>query len=293
MRTPQELAQFYAQHNLTDYFEAANIYGRNAITMDYHPTREEAIPLGASKLGGLPHLPPEISWPRMEVVDLPLGFLCQINLAEVKPFDTEGLLPESGMLYFFYDCSEDGMPWGFDPQDKDGWKVLYYDGPMDALLLAEAPVDLDEVGEPFQPSALTFDTRWELPDPFSAFCEQMELDEETEERLDQLYDECMDEETFAQTNKLLGHSDNIQSSMEDECEMLRAGISAVSPEDYATAHEQGIGERFARWRLLLQLDSNEEIGMMWGDSGKLYFWIPEEELKARKFEDVWMILQCY
>jgi uncharacterized protein YwqG len=33
--------------------------------------------------------------------------------------------------------------------------------------------------------------------------------------------------------------------------------------------------------------------MMWGDGGRLYFWIPRESLAQRRFEDVWMILQCY
>jgi uncharacterized protein YwqG len=44
---------------------------------------------------------------------------------------------------------------------------------------------------------------------------------------------------------------------------------------------------------LLQLDSDEEAGMMWGDRGMLYFWIPEEALAPRRFGEVWTILQCY
>jgi len=32
--------------------------------------------------------------------------------------------------------------------------------------------------------------------------------------------------------------------------------------------------------------------MMWGDMGMLYFWIRAEDLAARRFERVWMILQC-
>ena len=46
------------------------------------------------------------------------------------------------------------------------------------------------------------------------------------------------------------------------------------------------------WRLLLQIDSDENCEMMWGDVGRIYFWIKTEDLKNRDFEKVWLILQC-
>lgn len=33
--------------------------------------------------------------------------------------------------------------------------------------------------------------------------------------------------------------------------------------------------------------------MIWGDSGRIYFWIKEKDLKAKKFEKAWMISQCH
>lgn len=32
---------------------------------------------------------------------------------------------------------------------------------------------------------------------------------------------------------------------------------------------------------------------MWGDCGRVYFWIQQDDLKKRKFGNVWLILQCY
>ena len=32
--------------------------------------------------------------------------------------------------------------------------------------------------------------------------------------------------------------------------------------------------------------------MMWGDVGKLYFWIRKQDLARRDFSNVWMIMQC-
>jgi uncharacterized protein YwqG len=50
----------------------------------------------------------------------------------------------------------------------------------------------------------------------------------------------------------------------------------------------------ADWRLLLQLDS--EMGgdqeVLWGDVGRIYFWIRDEDLRAGRLDRTWTILQC-
>ena len=50
-----------------------------------------------------------------------------------------------------------------------------------------------------------------------------------------------------------------------------------------------------RWMLLLQLDTVEcgDFEPMFGDCGHIYFYITKEELAARRFDQVWLILQCY
>ena len=46
------------------------------------------------------------------------------------------------------------------------------------------------------------------------------------------------------------------------------------------------------WRLLLQVDTDEQLGLMWGDCGLIYFWIREQDAAARRFDRAWVILQC-
>lgn len=288
MNTTDELSALYASHGLQDYFKAARVYAKNALHMDLAPCPDEDIPLGTSKLGGCPHLPEDTRWLRMATTGKPLSFLGQINLEEAKPFDTEGKLPDRGILYFFYDCSEDGMPWGFKPTDADGWRVLYYDGDMSRLVCHEVPEDLDGNGYLFGSAKVTFRCEADLPDYFSSYGGLIKLEDDAKGRMFNL----LDDKAESIRNKLLGHSDNVQGSMEDECEMVTRGYDAGTHEGYQKAHELGIHKNFQHWTLLCQIDSNEELDMMWGDAGKLYFWITQEDLAAKKFGKSWLILQC-
>ena len=93
-------------------------------------------------------------------------------------------------------------------------------------------------------------------------------------------------------NKLLGHADPVQGGMELECEYVTHRINCGTPDGYRIARSQGLDKNASRWNLLLQVESNEELGMMWGDLGRLYLWITDEDLAARQFENCWLVLQC-
>ena len=106
------------------------------------------LSLGASKIGGKPFLPKDFAWPYFEGDSYedgwgnrPLSFICQINLGDVKEYDEEGLLPEKGMLYFFYESAS--QPWGFDPADKGSAKVVYF-ADTEGFCELDFPEDLKE-----------------------------------------------------------------------------------------------------------------------------------------------------
>ena len=69
--------------------------------------------------------------------------------------------------------------------------------------------------------------------------------------------------------------------------------------DFLIAEEQ-VQHRLAgrqalqNWRLLFQMEEGiaDELGLMFGDCGSIYFYIREEDLQARNFDRVWLILQC-
>lgn len=72
------------------------------------PRKTDSNLFCCSKWWGNPDLPPQAEYPLMKVTEedgseteYPLTFICQIDCADIAPFDKEGLLPREGMLYFF------------------------------------------------------------------------------------------------------------------------------------------------------------------------------------------------
>ena len=291
MDTLHELERSLTEAGLQNYFNAVRPLAKNAVRLHPAPGPENGIPIGASKLGGCPDLPAGTAWPRRPDTGLPLSFVCQLNYAEFKPYDVEDRLPDRGILYLFYDYSEDGMPWGFDPEDSAGWAVRYYDCDPGILARTEVPEDLAENGAIFAATGLRFSARMELPNWESSLCEGISLSEQERDRLFDWLDE--NAEDGAAIYKVLGHSDNIQGGMELECEIIAHGLSTGDGSGYKQAQELNLGQFVGRWTLLLQIDSSDELGMDWGDCGRIYLWITEQDLAARAFERSWLILQCY
>ena len=265
------------ERGLGGLYEALSPHAKNAIYMELDEDGGD----GFSKMGGEPELPAGMEWPRTGD-GVPLSFIAQIDFAEAHRADIDGRLPESGMLWFFYDCSDDGMPWGFDPKDADGWRVIYRENAETEP--AEAPEDLEVT---FSEAHISFESQLDLLSTDSDLCDELDLpDEEMDDYFDWM------EEREGECNKLLGHSDNIQGGMELECEYVTHGIYCGDPSGYEKAKALGLHKNAHRWHLLMQVESNESLGMMWGDMGRLYLWITEEDLKAKRFDKSWLILQC-
>lgn len=80
--------------------------------------------------------------------------------------------------------------------------------------------------------------------------------------------------------------------MELECQLVSNGIYCGSPSGYEDPRAEALRAGSMRWRLLLQVDSDDDLQVMWGDAGMLYFWVDEEAARAGRFENVWLVLQC-
>lgn len=72
-------------------------------------------------------------WPRDDKGN-PLSFLCQLEMVPLAGLDVDGLLPREGALFFFYDALQEA--WGFEPEHRSGWRVIYQTEPISVPPLA-------------------------------------------------------------------------------------------------------------------------------------------------------------
>ncbi len=47
------------------------------------------------------------------------------------------------------------------------------------------------------------------------------------------------------------------------------------------------------WYLLLQVDTDDEIGFTWGDAGAMFYLVHRDELQKHDFAQTWLIAQCF
>jgi uncharacterized protein YwqG len=237
---------------------------------------------GFSRLGGLPAMPADAPWPEWK--GKPLAFLAQIDLAELHPV-MPSFLPPGGRLFFFYD-QEQGA-WGFDPEDLGAWRVLYFpSSPTGSPRRAPAGLDPSFVFKPLPVKPQRIDL---LPS-----LERLSLTEHDWRADDDVYFVLRNGAFRGLTHhQMLGFPTPVQDDeMELECQLASHGIDVGTPEGYEDPRAAPLRAGAADWRLLLQLDSDDELGWMWGDVGTLYFWIRKQDARAGDFSKVWMVFQC-
>jgi uncharacterized protein YwqG len=239
---------------------------------------------GLSFLGGLPITSSGLEWPRK--AGRPLAFLGQIDLGEMPVGEAAPWLPARGRLLFFYDVDE--YPWGFDPADRGGWCVLYDDGDR-APTEQPGPHDLGDrlLSEKKTIAGKLFHS---IP-----MLERVTLEEAgiTEDEEDAYYDLVSESFDGQPQHQLGGFPDPVQGdAMEQECQLASGGVYCGDTSGYESREGKRLRAEPNDWRLLLQLDSDDDLGTMWGDAGMLYFWIQESDARAGNFSNVWLVLQC-
>lgn len=285
--------------------------------------------IGASKIGGAPDLPPEFDWPirprdpeeaercrkaaltpddklrwmkpeqrqrfraknaaLSEYYDRPakLPFLAQLNFAQLNPHKEFEELPDTGMLYLFYEIET--QPWGYEPSHASGSSVSWCDFPTD--LLERTHMDDPSLTNELSNFVIAPRALSGFPIVYPIHSEEDEVralalsfDQE-----DEYAEWCSDQQEYPD-HRLLGHPNIIQSEMKSECAMVAAGYNCGNGVPHRNSESAKLLKSTKQWRLLMQVDSEDDI--MWGDSGMLYLWIREDDLLARRFEKVIVILQC-
>jgi uncharacterized protein YwqG len=252
------------------------------------PDPTQPTDIGRSRIGGLPDLPAEVDWPVYQklpdplphwapasweqLLGQPLAFLLQVNLTEVRPYDLDRHLPACGMLYFFYlDVIE---RFCLSPRPDEIIRVLFIPDNKE-LRRVSAPANLppDCVYRGF---TLSPRLEWTIPEPFDLWKAEIEQ-KDIESQLEQWSDliDC--------------------PSLQTEAAELQGFAPHSEPKHRLLGHPQLIQSFCTGARLLLQVDSDytwrdprlPQTGMMWGDAGRIFFYISQEDLAEHRFETVW------
>ncbi len=268
---------------------------RNCISVKIGEKVDEKNPM---RFGGMPLAPKDFEWPYFEsdsideweetIKPRPLAFLAQFDCSKFADFDKDNLLPHTGLLSFFY--SIESNRWGVGPEDSGCSRVYWFES-VNELVPTHFPSDLSE-NYRFPSLAITLTSSNSYPD-YESLPEEYDSDE-YEEFFEALH---IDDDEDENITKLLGWADTIQSKMETECELISKGYYLGDSWDDISQEAFEEAERTSQenWLLLFQLDTveNDDFELMFGDGGRLYFWIRKEDLANRRFDRVWLVSQCY
>jgi uncharacterized protein YwqG len=282
--TLDELIVAARQREFVDV-EAISRLARGAVAL--RPSGPEDKRLSMSRLGGLPALPTAVPWPKRN--GRSLSFIAQIELSSQPKVAAQEGLPAEGLLLFFYDAEQ--STWGFDPKDTGSFAVIYAPESTPATDVAEWPDDLPEHAQ-YRACNLTSEETVALPPWDSVLVEDLGLDREQLDAYQDVLEAASGEDAWSSRGLLGGYPDQIQGDMMVECALVAAGLYCGDSTAYHDPRLPTFRKQARDWRLLLQVPSAESAGMMWGDVGCLYYWIREDDLRARRFERAWMILQC-
>ena len=205
----------------------------------------------------------------------PLPFVAQFSLFEIAPYDKDHLLPDAGIMSFFFDLEAFFESQSFDQPTT--WYVCYTPDPLADMERLPMPESMLRRGR-YRTSGITYFTEITLPD-YSKYAptsiERLGLSSPLTDKEERAYYQIQAQlarragATYhVPIHRLLGHPDNIQWDMYDE-----------------------LGGVPADWQLLFQVDSDHVINSNWGDTGRIYYWIRAHDLAEKNFSQVKLILQ--
>lgn len=275
---------------LGEYTEAILKYKKPCVRLHAQPATEmSAHPIGATRIGGLPDLPPNMEWPMRN--GRPCEFIAQINLSEAAAYDVTGTLPKDGLLLFFFDYpfshDEDYQPYQLGSE-----LIRYYTGDMALLKRADDYPDQLEEWQHYRACAIKFETDWMLPNWGNAalhliyekvfqYTNFNEPHPQTVEAYDQVV-KHFEPSNDKDLHHLLGYPEPV---LQDDPLFDVSNIW-----NGKTVNEQVLKE----WSLLLQVSSDVSVdgpGMIWGDTSSLYYCIRNDDLAARRFENTCCVLE--
>jgi len=250
-------------------------YKETKIPIDFRKTWMEHIKISGSnertsiedsKFGGKPYWNMSLEYPRDSDGNL-MRLLAQINFEQVPRFHN---LPKKGILQFFIKASDDfhGMN-SNNMNEQSNFRVVYHQEVGNSKRLEDVHIDYtDSSCFPVKKTSKMIFSLSGSPASVSDFRFGKEYKKEAFELLndDEYKDYC---ELYPGTGHKIG------------------GYGYFSQVDIRK-------NNYSEYDfLLLQLDTDEALDIMWGDCGVAHFFIKSKDLKKGKFDDILYTWDCY
>lgn len=238
---------------------------------------------GHSRIGGDPDLPSHTEWPAT-TDGIPMTFVAQLNLNDLAGQADTPLLPKSGMLYFFVGVDE--------PAYNIEHHVIHVQANELASVKRRMAPETTALEEQF--NGYRIEARTSLEPPNYAYADYDVIESDTFD-----YDDYEDL-TFAiseHQNEDIATMFGYPTDQHGDCEH-EAALMILTGQDYDYHPEQAlrqITDHFAGNRdkaeeeiqdtlMLLEIESDNDVGFCWWDAGVLHFFIRKEDLLAGRFD---------
>ncbi len=240
--------------------------------IEIKPRKDNNLNWWQSKFGGLPYLPQNFEYPRTTEGEY-LYLLAQINFTEVPNLEN---FPQQGILQIYiadnglYGCNLENMT------DQSSFRVLYFPEPdlkiekiitdfsflpdSDALPLDSADAFALEFKPKIQPITVV---DYKFESIFAPYFEDREQYYQFWEQYDDIF--------FTNSRHQLGGYPHFTQD---------------DPRYFYSAEEE-------KYNLLLQIDSDLNLDIMWGDVGVGNFFIQDSALKQLDFSNVLYNYDCH
>jgi uncharacterized protein YwqG len=277
-----EIQEAFTKADLSYLVPHMDALVRDSIRIFAEPIDEYRLPIGASKLGGKPDLPPNTPWPVWR--GIPQSFIGQIRLEELRPYDTGKLLPEDGMLWFFYAAQQNA--YGDDPANKGAWLVRFATDGLEKLRRRAEPNRLPRSAR-FKACALSYASELTLAVQPELEIPDLQWNNDEQKKYDPIFAAFHEKDDPAVPHhRMLGFADVLQDDMREQSQLYSNGITDWdSPEAQTLARDSYI------WQLLLQVDTDETMGTRWASTGRLYYWLKDSQVNVGPLTDTWLVLQ--
>lgn len=191
-------------------------------------------------------------------------------------------LPSTGALLFFYDVED--QPWGEPLTKEPGFRVLHVPDTM------ESSENDKEALSPLPHHFIRFSRIDSLPSVERDHLIDLNLNDSETKTYWNLTTVAFKD---APQHQIGGFPYPIQNDdMEVECEQFVGGKIHPNHKD-KQAYRAAMREAAADWKLLFQIDSDDELDVMWGDLGMIYFWVRQSEAQIGKFDNAMAIMACH